>query len=455
VNKSTTYAGVVCLVVFLVACATGGRYEVDLMQAPEVYDEEYINPFTDDDPVDWSPYKGVLYATDRQPAADNDSQQSYLNKRGHLLRLGRAGIALGDNTLTWEEARRISLLKNRSEAYPLHVESVSEFGILDRSIDVLMPEDILDDDSRAAATEFAKLINDKLSISEVKDVYIYVHGYKVVFDNPILVAAELWHFLGYEGAFIAYAWPSTPSRLAYMADIETAHYSARNLRVLLTYLAEETQAEKIHIIGYSAGTRVVLTALGQLTLENKHLETDAIREKLRIGHVILTGSDHDRDIFGSYLDEGLLRICENLTLYMSVEDQALGVSRFIFSRNRLGQTAASGEWDPAVIQYLRENRELTIVDVSDAQSATAGNGHAYFRGSPWVSSDILMSLRYDLSPEDRGLVVDHERQLWTFPTDYVERLQTELKQRFQDDKPQLSSAVRQPEETSRGLGYGL
>jgi len=28
-----------------------------------------------------------------------------------------------------------------------------------------------------------------------KDVYVYVHGFKAVFDIPVLVAAELWHFL--------------------------------------------------------------------------------------------------------------------------------------------------------------------------------------------------------------------------------------------------------------------
>lgn len=429
-KKNTTYAGALCIALILGACASDGRYQVNLMPAPEVYQEDDINPFSDADLVDWSPYNGMLYATDRQPATADD-QQPYGNERGHLLRLGTANIALGDNTLTWEEARRVSLLKNRSGDYPLHVESVAEIGILDRSIDVLMPADVLTGDSRAPAREFASLIDKKLSISEVKDIYIYVHGYKVVFDNPILVSAELWHFLGYEGAFIAYAWPSTPSRLAYMSDIETANYSARNLRVLLKYLADETRAENIHIIGYSAGTRVVLTALAQLTLENKHLQTDEVRRKLRIGHVILAGSDHDRDIFGSYLDDGLLRICRDLTLYMSVEDQALGVSRFVFSRNRLGQTASSEEWGSAVIDYLRTNPQLTIVDVSDAESATTGNGHAYFRGSPWVSSDILMSLRYQLPPGDRGLVLETERQLWQFPDDYIDRLQAELKRNLE------------------------
>jgi esterase/lipase superfamily enzyme len=63
--------------------------------------------------------------------------------------------------------------------------------------------------------QFSEAINERLRESDSKDVYIYVHGYKVEFENPTLVAAELWHFLGYDGAFVAYSWPSTRKTLAY------------------------------------------------------------------------------------------------------------------------------------------------------------------------------------------------------------------------------------------------
>ena len=152
------------------------------------------------------------------------------------------------------------------------------------------------------------------------------------------------------------------------------------------------------------------------------MAVDTIGERLRIGHVILAGSDHDRDIFGSYLDDGLLRVTENLTLYMSREDQALDVSRVLFARDRLGQMVSDEDWDPAVVHYLQENTKLTIIDVTGAESATTGNGHACFRGSPWVSSDILMSLRYDLRPAERGIIVNDKNSIWSFPDDYISRL---------------------------------
>ena len=51
-----------------------------------------------------------------------------------------------------------------------------------------------------------------------------------------------------------------------------------------------------------------------------------------------------------------------------------------------------------------------------------GNGHAYFRSSPSVSSDILMTLMYDLDPSERGLERVEGLPTWEFPLDYRERL---------------------------------
>jgi esterase/lipase superfamily enzyme len=289
----------IAIVLFLAGCAAPGPYQVNLMPAPDVFDEQSITPFTDTAPIlKKGPYQGILYATDREPI-DADAQPSsqdrfYTNARGHLLRLGLASIELGEGQFTWEEARRISLAKTRSDKYPLKVTGVDEFGILDRSFSGFEAPELLKRKSSAPARRFANLINQKLAMSEQKDVFIYVHGYKVIFDNPILVATELWHYLGYEGVFIAYAWPSTPKSLAYFADAETTTASAYKLRLLLEYLAQETAAERIHIIGYSQGTRLVTQTIFNLGLKHHDDTRDEVLHELRIGNVILIGSDVDR-----------------------------------------------------------------------------------------------------------------------------------------------------------------
>ena len=55
-----------------------------------------------------------------------------------------------------------------------------------------------------------------------------------------------------------------------------------------------------------------------------------------------------------------------------------------------------------MLRVFSVNDDLIVINVSEAEQSASGNGHAYFRKSPWVSSDILTTLRYDLAPADRG-----------------------------------------------------
>ena len=419
-----TWISILLLVGWLTACATKKPNEINLMPAPDVYENGLVDPFGDNQPMENMPYKGILYATDRAPAGADD--RFYLNKRGNLIRLGAGKIKVGKEDITWEEARRISLLKNRTDKYPIKVTDVEEFGILDRSYSVFTDPGLMEASPHGPAERFARLVNEKLTRSQKKDVYIYVHGYKVVFENPILVAAELWHFLGYEGVFIAYAWPSTPKALAYVSDLETAALSAHNLRIFLEYLAQETDAEQIHIVGYSAGTRLVINALAQLALLHRDRDKASIQRTLRIGHVLLTASDYDRQLFGVHLLDGLLKVPRTLSIYMSESDKALGFSRWLFARERLGQMWKDRKLSDVVVEYLRKHRELILIDVTNAQSAVGGNGHAYFRKSPWVSSDVLMTLMYDLKPDERGLIQSGDIHVWAFPPDYIRLLRHAL-----------------------------
>jgi len=280
-----------CVLLMVSACAGNKPYTIELMPSPDVYDDGAIDPFTDTGSVKVLPYNRILYATDRLPADESDKSLFYRNERGGVLRLGIARVKIARANITWEEARRISLAKNRSEKYPIRVSGIDEFGVLDRSATPQIAPDQLGADPHAAARAFADAINNKLENSKRKDIYVYTHGYKVIFENPVLVANELWHFLGYDGVFIAYAWPSTPSRWAYLRDIETAVGYARNLRIFLEYLAEETGAERIHVLGYSAGTRLVARTLEQLALMNHERKAEEIFSDLKIDQVILVGSD--------------------------------------------------------------------------------------------------------------------------------------------------------------------
>lgn len=166
------------VMLLLSACAGNKPYVIELMPAPEVYDDGAIDPFNDTGSVDALPINRIFYATDRLPADPGDKSLFYRNQRGEILRLGVARVKIARANITWEEARRISLAKNRSERYPIQVSGVEEYGILDRSAASLIIPEKLGGDPHAAARAFAAAINRKLESSKRKDIYVYTHARK-------------------------------------------------------------------------------------------------------------------------------------------------------------------------------------------------------------------------------------------------------------------------------------
>jgi hypothetical protein len=95
------------------------------------------------------------------------------------------------------------------------------------------------------------------------------------------------------------------------------------------------------------------------------------------------------------------------------------------------------ELPPRTADFLQANPSLEFVDVTEAAGSTTGNGHAYFRKSPWVSSDLLTLLAYDIGAAERGLEKEENLLVWTFPPDFIERLRKALL----EINPQLAGAI--------------
>lgn len=392
-----------------------------LMPAPAVFAAADVDPFADAETKLSQNDMRVFYATGRPPAKEVDDERFYLNERSGVLRLGRATVTLEDVRLNWEDARALAISADINQSYRIRVDSIEEYGILSETVTPFNNVEAEPDPERVKR-QMAEALNQKLSRSKHKTITIYVHGYKVVFENPLLLATELWHYTGYDGAFIAFAWPSTPNMLAYVSDIETTKYSARNLRILIEFLANETDAEKINIIGYSAGTHLVVSAMEELALLNNASQADDLRDRYRLGNVILVCSDIDRAWFGNVMADGAWKLSDQWIVYISKLDATLRMANHLFNRKRLGEFSVSDELTPKLSENLRQIPRLTIVDVSKAANVSANNGHAYFHKSPWVSSDLLMTLIWGGTPEERALVQHAETPIWEFPDDYLSRL---------------------------------
>jgi len=409
-------------VLLLASCASAPPDRTELMPAPAVFEESHFDPFADVPPQARQLETEILFATDRAPAGPGDTERHYASRRGYLVRLGHARIRHGGGKLDWDDAMRLSMQAARESPYELRVSTVEEIGILAASASPFTDPALLSADAELPATTFAAAVDRKLARSQQRDIVVYVHGFKVPFENPLLVATELWHFMGYDGVFIPYSWPATPRLLAYFSDLETAALSAHYLKAFIQFLRTRTAAERIHILGYSAGTRLVLNALSMLALSG---EVDT--QGARLGQVILVGSDVDAGLFGAALTNGVLDTSDRLTVYLSGIDGALRFANRVFGRERLGQLLGRDLPDH-VVQALDAANDLALIDVTDAEDADARNGHSYFRESPWVSSDILATLTTGLGPANRGLVRDRpDVPIWSYPPDFVARLQRALR----------------------------
>ena len=402
----------------LLGCAENTYNEIEMMPSPSLYAESSFNPFPADIDKELQEQSKLFYVTDREKAGPDDNQRAYNNQRGQLSRAGTASVSLSPSVQNWEEFVEITMRGNRDRKYLLNVEGVTEIGVLPYSVSELYPNAPSNAEMKQAGREFARQINGQLAFSSNKDVHIYVHGYNVDFDYSTLVARELEHFLGYQGAFVAYNWAATPNRLAYFRDQETAAATRRNLRSLIEFLSENTNAERINIIGYSAGSRLAFEVTYQIALLNRSGGGP------RLGNVILISSDLDRSFVGHALADGILKAVDQLSIYTSGTDAALGMSSFVFGRDRLGQTWSKDEGDvwPELETALAELEKLEIIDVTDAEESSVGNGHSFFRTSPWASSDIFVSLLTPYKAKERGLVREQGKAVWTFPQDYPERL---------------------------------
>jgi esterase/lipase superfamily enzyme len=389
------------------------------MSTPLIHRDGRLEPFlTLPDDVS-PPVLNVYYATDREPVEMGPFHpEFYGNERSSSLSLGIANVRLGTKEMSWPEIRAVSLMEKRPKALPLNIERIETLHRIGSAVETLetsLHKGIKADDP------FITRINHRLSNSDTKSIFIFVPGFKVNFTYPVLVAAELWYYMGCPGAFIAYSWPSKQRLRDYFSDIETAVFTAQHFRMLLLYLADRTEAENIHILSYSAGARIVSQALNELRLMAYSIQVSQLKKTLKIGQVIFTAPDIDLMLFAARYRDGFDDIAENITIYTNANDTALNWALRFFGWPRLGAPGELG-LTPEDLQSLKNLENTMIIDVAEAENTASGNGHGYFIKSPWVSSDILVTLRYGLEASERGLLKSKETNAWSFHSKYPLRM---------------------------------
>ena len=333
-----------------------------------------------------------------------------------------AGIPPGASSAarSWDALVQASLTADRKDSITLQRKRATEMAVLSPNQEMSAGAE-LTNEQRA----WRDAINAALEKVAQPEVTIYIQGLRDDFDGSVAVAAELRHFLGRRQVVVAYSWPCRQRLLNYSGDVDRAKDSGPQLAALIEFLATHTRAQHINIIGYSAGA--TLTVEGIVKLRERHAEMDEtqLREKFRVGNIILVGADVDLKTFVKSQLLAVTAVVTNIQVTMSRNDQALSWSKTLHRSSRLGRPDI-GELTPAEVEEVARQTKLHAVDVSAVKGAHAEGhglaGHGYWYTNPWISSDVLMNLIWQFTPDQRGLVRVPGRQAWTFPEDYVDRI---------------------------------
>lgn len=240
---------------------------------------------------------------------------------------------------------------------------------------------------------FNSLLRNRTYSSDRKEVLVFIHGYRVSFENAAKRTAQMAYDLDFDGPAVFFSWPSKGSFLGYPADETTISWATPSIKAFIEQVAHESDADTVNLIAHSMGNRALTNALVKIC-ENSNAE---IKKKFK--QIILAAPDIDRDIFVNDIFPLLSELPSRITLYASSRDKAIWCSRFFHQSPRVGQSG-----DNLVI--------LSGMDTVDATKVeTSFSGHSYYSDSRKIISDIYYAIKKRLPPIDRfGL------ELVTIPT---------------------------------------
>jgi esterase/lipase superfamily enzyme len=352
----------------------------------------------------------VLYATNRMPVGPADSRH-YTRMRSDQLRLGVATLKVGDGTKTWESLQEISTSAVEGERPPITLQALRQMAVLGDGTEAPGPD----------AEAFFAHLDALLERGGNRDLLIYLHGANTDFDRAAAQAAQFQHFLGRDAVVMVFSWPSAGTLLRYGRDVGTARRSepafARALEVLSTY----TQAAHLNVLAYSAGAMIASPGLARAAT------TAADASRLRLGEIYYAAPDIDFPVFVDNLPryEGRVR---RVTVAVNMGDRALSFAQRLHRVSRAGRPNLS-DIGPEETRWLvgasrRDELDAIAVDPAVLPGLPAGS-HSFWYDHPWVSSDVLLKLRFHAPPPARGLTpntTENDLAFWTFPADYAEQL---------------------------------
>ncbi len=386
---------------------------VRLMPAPTLFTSGDPVTFAAGADVSWDPTIEILYATNRLAVGPPDARH-YSRMPGNQLRLGVATLEVGDGTRTADELRTMSTSAAEGERPTITLRSTREMAVLEDGAQAPGPD----------AAEFFAFVDALVRRGSNRDLLIYMHGANTSFERAAAQAAQFKHFLGRDAVVMVFAWPSAGSLLRYGRDVATTRRTEPVFARLLEQLSSGTQAAHLNVLAYSAGAMIASPGLARAASD---VAVGAEPARLRLGEVYYAAPDIDFPVFVDNLPRYQDQV-RRVTVAVNLSDRALSFAQWRHRVSRAGRPNLA-EIGPEETSWLIEasgRDELDVLSIrAEDLPGLPADSHAFWYDHPWVSSDVLLKLRFHAAPPARGLNPNRneaELAFWTFPHDYAEHL---------------------------------
>jgi esterase/lipase superfamily enzyme len=352
----------------------------------------------------------VLYATNRLPVGAGDARH-YTRIRSDQLRLGVATLRVGDGSKSWESLQAMSTSVVEGERPRITLQSVREMAVLKDGMQAPGPD----------AQAFVDHLDGLLQRGGNRDLLIYVHGANTDFDRAAAQAAQFQHFLGRDAVVMVFSWPSAGTLLRYGRDVATARRSESAFARALELLSTHTRAAHVNVLAYSAGAMIASPGLARAAADS------ADSGRLRLGEIYYAAPDIDFPVFVDNLPRYEDHV-RRVTVAINMGDRALSFAQRLHRVSRAGRPnlADIGPDETSWLVAATGREELDVIAVKpDVLPGLPASSHSFWYDHPWVSSDVLLKLRFHVPPPARGLEPNSTANalaFWTFPADYAERL---------------------------------
>ena len=344
----------------------------------------------------------IFYATNRLPVGPRD-HRIYTVAPDSRLHVGTATLRIGEKDSTLDQLREWSTGATGDRPF-IHLERMREAATV----------------GGGAAAGWLAQVNAALAASRSRDILVYVHGANTTVERAAGQASQIHHFAGRQAVVILFAWPTAENFLRYPRDIENGFGAAPHLAELIKLLAEHTNADHIEVFTYSAGGTVGSDALARLAREHPDVAD-------RVGEVYHAAPDADFRDFVADLD-AYAPHAGRVTTAVNMGDSALRLAGVVNRASRAGRPDL-GELTPeasAALLAKAATGEIEILQVHpENMPDLAATSHTFWYDDPWVSNDVLLTMLFHLTPQQRGLAqgaTPSGVHYWTFPTDYAAKM---------------------------------